>query len=152
MPSTQAQPWCTPKTLKPSIQFLPFLAMKDRPPLSSYGAIYVPPHHRLRSVVTSANYTSPASKLRENQGALLNPRAPAAATPNRLPEQVPYKDNSRYVSAYDDEEGFIHEFEPSSLTVSLSFTFAASYVHCIKYHSSIDNMCRISRCWKCRYL
>ncbi|XP_004300947.1 PREDICTED: probable ATP-dependent RNA helicase DHX36-like [Fragaria vesca subsp. vesca] len=35
--------------------------MKDRPPPSPYGAVYVPPHHRLRSVITSPNYTSAAS-------------------------------------------------------------------------------------------
>ncbi|GFS32783.1 DEA(D/H)-box RNA helicase family protein [Actinidia rufa] len=35
-------------------------AMKDRPPLSSYGAVYVPPHHRLRSVITSSNLSSSA--------------------------------------------------------------------------------------------
>ena len=31
--------------------------MMDRP-RSSYGAVYVPPHHRLRSVITTPNYTS----------------------------------------------------------------------------------------------
>ncbi|KAK7852291.1 dexh-box atp-dependent rna helicase dexh5 [Quercus suber] len=36
------------------------LTMKDRP-RSSYGAVYVPPHHRLRSVITTPNYTSSAA-------------------------------------------------------------------------------------------
>ncbi|GLT91891.1 hypothetical protein SLE2022_097530 [Rubroshorea leprosula] len=51
--------------------------MKDRPP-SSYGAVYVPPHHRLRSVNTvpnnSSNHSSAASsiesKLRGHQVAV----------------------------------------------------------------------------------
>ncbi|CAH1431364.1 unnamed protein product [Lactuca virosa] len=32
----------------------PFTAMKDIPRPSSYGSVYVPPHHRLRSVVTTS--------------------------------------------------------------------------------------------------
>ena len=36
--------------------------MKDRP-RSSYGAVYVPPHHRLRSVITTPNYTSSAAAV-----------------------------------------------------------------------------------------
>ena len=131
MPSTilsslQPHPCSTPKTLKPSIQ-LAILAMKDRPTLSSYGAIYVPPHHRRRSVVTSAPPAAAAAKLREHHGAVLNPRTPAAATLPRsqtpLPEhQIPDKGNSRFVSAYDDgvsEEGSDREFEAPSLPVSL---------------------------------
>ncbi|KAJ1382927.1 P-loop containing nucleoside triphosphate hydrolase [Sesbania bispinosa] len=91
--------------------------MKDRPSLSSYGAIYVPPHHRLRSTVTSANHNSshaPASvKLRENH----KPSATTLQTP--LPEQLPNKRNSRYVSAYDDgvsEEGSDRDFEVPPLS------------------------------------
>ncbi|KAJ1380761.1 P-loop containing nucleoside triphosphate hydrolase [Sesbania bispinosa] len=91
--------------------------MKDRPSLSSYGAIYVPPHHRLRSIVTSANHNSshaPASvKLRENH----KPTATTLQTP--LPEQLPNKRNSRYVSAYDDgvsEEGSDRDFEVPPLS------------------------------------
>ncbi|XP_020966764.1 DExH-box ATP-dependent RNA helicase DExH5, mitochondrial isoform X2 [Arachis ipaensis] len=112
----------TAKALKPSIH-----AMKDRPTLSSYGAIYVPPHHRLRSVITSANYNSSApsvAKLRDHHGAALNPRPVASAAPTTvhrsqttLPEQIPVKGNSRFVSAYDDvvsEEGSDREFEAPS--------------------------------------
>lgn len=110
------QPSSIPKTLKPLIH-LPFLAMKDRPSLSSHGTVYIPPHHRLRSVVTSANSPAPvAAKLREN----LTPTPTTQQTP--LPEQVPNKRNSRYVSAYDDgvsEEGSDREFEAPSLPVSL---------------------------------
>ncbi|XP_073223710.1 DExH-box ATP-dependent RNA helicase DExH5, mitochondrial isoform X3 [Cicer arietinum] len=98
-----------PKTLKPSFH-LPFLAMKDRPSLSSHGAIYVPPHHRLRSVITSANSPAPVvAKLRENH------------TPPPTTLQTPLSDNkinSRYVSAYDDvifEEGSNRQVEVPSL-------------------------------------
>ncbi|KAI9120122.1 hypothetical protein K1719_008770 [Acacia pycnantha] len=102
--------------------------MKDRPPPSSYGSVYVPPHQRLRSVVTSANYNSAApvdSKLRESEGAVLNPRgtnasaAAAAALPHsqsKGQEQVPTNLDS-YVFAYDDlisEEGSDREFETFS--------------------------------------
>ncbi|XVF84733.1 hypothetical protein PTKIN_Ptkin17bG0061900 [Pterospermum kingtungense] len=40
------------KTLKPS---LTSPTMKDRPPSSSCGAVYIPPHHRLGSVISSLN-------------------------------------------------------------------------------------------------
>ncbi|GAV81993.1 LOW QUALITY PROTEIN: dsrm domain-containing protein/DEAD domain-containing protein/Helicase_C domain-containing protein/HA2 domain-containing protein/OB_NTP_bind domain-containing protein [Cephalotus follicularis] len=43
--------------------------MKDRPP-SSYGGVYVPPHHRLRSVIT----TTINSRIRDEQSAVINPR------------------------------------------------------------------------------
>ncbi|XP_027363417.1 DExH-box ATP-dependent RNA helicase DExH5, mitochondrial [Abrus precatorius] len=103
------QPSSIPKTLKPSIH-LPFLAMKDRPTLSSYGSIYVPPHHRLRSVADYNNSTAPVrAKLREN---------PTPASTTMQSEQVPDKGHSRFVSAYDDavsEEGSDREFEPPSL-------------------------------------
>ncbi|CAK9174766.1 unnamed protein product [Ilex paraguariensis] len=33
----------------------PPITMKDRPPPSSYGGVYVPPHHRLRSVITTSS-------------------------------------------------------------------------------------------------
>ncbi|MCI45244.1 ATP-dependent RNA helicase DHX36-like protein, partial [Trifolium medium] len=66
--------------------------MKDRPSLSSHGAIYVPPHHRLRSVITSTNSPAPVSaKFRENH---------TPAVPTTL--QTPLSANSRFVSAYDD--------------------------------------------------
>lgn len=38
--------------LSPLFQIAPKLIMKDRPP-PSYGAVYVPPHQRLRSVIAS---------------------------------------------------------------------------------------------------
>lgn len=96
-----------PKTLKPSFH-LPFLAMKDRPSLSSHGAIYVPPHHRLRSVITSANSPTPVSaKLREN----------LTTIPTTIQTTLSdNKTNSRFVSAYDD---VVSEVEVPSLPVSL---------------------------------
>ncbi|KAL0463523.1 UNVERIFIED_CONTAM: DExH-box ATP-dependent RNA helicase DExH5, mitochondrial [Sesamum latifolium] len=53
------------KTLKPHPATPPppppprrlLVRMKDRPP-SPYGALYVPPHHRLRSVITAASTTT----------------------------------------------------------------------------------------------
>ncbi|CAL5209964.1 unnamed protein product [Lathyrus oleraceus] len=92
-----------PKTLKPSFH-LPFLAMKDRPSLSSHGAIYVPPHHRLRSVITSANSPTPVSaKLREN----------LTTIPTTIQTTLSdNKTNSRFVSAYDD---VVSEVEVPSL-------------------------------------
>lgn len=110
-----SQPSSIPKTPKPSFH-LPFLAMKDRPSLSSNGSIYVPPHNRLRSVITSVN--SPALVAAKLRGNL--PPAPAS-------EQVPKKGNLRYVSAYDDgvsEEGSDREFDVPSLSVSLVVFFS----------------------------
>ncbi|KAL6539019.1 hypothetical protein OROMI_025345 [Orobanche minor] len=43
-----------PHSLPPSKPPRPLLSMKERPP-SSYGALYVPPHHRLRSVIVAAS-------------------------------------------------------------------------------------------------
>ncbi|XP_057423201.1 DExH-box ATP-dependent RNA helicase DExH5, mitochondrial isoform X2 [Lotus japonicus] len=91
---------------------LPFLPMKDRP----YGAVYVPPHHRLRSVVTSANHHSAAA-------APVSPKLTQNPTPLKTPflEQAPNNTNSRFVSAYDDvvsDDCFDREFQiplPSSL-------------------------------------
>ncbi|XP_054809447.1 DExH-box ATP-dependent RNA helicase DExH5, mitochondrial isoform X2 [Prosopis cineraria] len=105
----------------------PVLMMKDRPPPSSYGSVYIPPHQRLRSVVTSAGYISSAPvdfKLHGSEGAVINPigiNASATATlphsQTKLQEQAPCKLNSRCVSAYDDgisEEGSDRELETSS--------------------------------------
>ncbi|XP_048318290.1 DExH-box ATP-dependent RNA helicase DExH5, mitochondrial [Ziziphus jujuba] len=98
--------------------------MKDRPP-PSYGAVYVPPHHRLRSVITSPNYTSSAalvdSRLRENhhQSAVLNPRSSSVHLSNLKNQQEEQfqKQTFHYNSAYDDglsEEGSDREFDSSS--------------------------------------
>ncbi|XP_059443862.1 DExH-box ATP-dependent RNA helicase DExH5, mitochondrial isoform X2 [Corylus avellana] len=103
-----------PKTVKPSHSPPSLLAMKDRPP-SSYGAIYVPPHHRLRSVITSPSYTSAAlidSKLREAQSAALNPRASPLPYLQTQQEQL-HKANSQHDDRLS-EEGSDHEFESLS--------------------------------------
>ncbi|KAL2324155.1 hypothetical protein Fmac_023213 [Flemingia macrophylla] len=106
------QPSCIPKTLKPSIP-LPFPAMKDRRTLSSYGAIYIPPHHRLRSAANCNNSPSPlTAKLHENPTHAVTTLQPP------LTEHLPQNARSRFVSAYDDtvsEEGSDREFEPPSL-------------------------------------
>ncbi|XP_042981852.1 DExH-box ATP-dependent RNA helicase DExH5, mitochondrial isoform X3 [Carya illinoinensis] len=120
-PSPQFSSTLLIKALKPSL-FPPFLSMKDRPP-SSYGAVYVPPHHRLRSVITSPNHTSAAlidSKLREAQSAVLNPRAgtlPHFQAQNNQQQEQLHKGNSQYNSACDDrvsEEDSDREFESFS--------------------------------------
>ncbi|KAK7390906.1 hypothetical protein VNO78_19096 [Psophocarpus tetragonolobus] len=107
------QPSCIPpQTLKPSIP-LPFPAMKDRHTLSSYGSVYIPPHHRLRSVANFNNATSLVrAKLHENPTPAVTTLQPP------LTAQVPEKTRPRFVSAYDDavsEEGSDREFEPPSL-------------------------------------
>ncbi|PON73741.1 DEA(D/H)-box RNA helicase family protein [Parasponia andersonii] len=79
--------------------------MKDRPP-SSYGAVYVPPHHRLRSVITCQNYTSSASFDSDSN------HSSVAATATCF--QKPKLD---YISPYDDgvsEEGSDREFDSYS--------------------------------------
>ncbi|XP_024989682.1 DExH-box ATP-dependent RNA helicase DExH5, mitochondrial isoform X1 [Cynara cardunculus var. scolymus] len=43
-----------PKALDKTSLSPPSTAMKDIPRTSSYGSVYVPPHHRLRSVITSS--------------------------------------------------------------------------------------------------
>lgn len=127
-PSPQFSSTLLIKALKPSL-FPPFLSMKDRPP-SSYGAVYVPPHHRLRSVITSPNHTSAAlidSKLREAQSAVLNPRAgtlPHFQAQNNQQQEQLHKGNSQYNSACDDrvsEEDSDREFESFSQPVRLLF-------------------------------
>ncbi|XP_062145221.1 DExH-box ATP-dependent RNA helicase DExH5, mitochondrial [Alnus glutinosa] len=103
-----------PKTLKSSHSTPPFLAMKDRPP-SSYGAVYVPPHHRLRSVITSPSYTSAAlidSKLREAQSAALNHKASPLPYLQTQQEQL-HKGNSQNDDRLS-EEGSDRELESLS--------------------------------------
>ncbi|XP_068333429.1 DExH-box ATP-dependent RNA helicase DExH5, mitochondrial-like isoform X2 [Pyrus communis] len=99
---------------KPSL-----LAMKDRPP-SSYGSVYVPPHHRLRSAITTPNYTSPTSvgsKLRDNQTAgALNQRSSTngVLAYYQTQQQQFQKPKLQHSSAYDDgvsEEGSDREAE-----------------------------------------
>lgn len=118
------QPSCIPKTLKPSVP-LPFPAMKDRRTPSSYGSVYIPPHHRLRSVANFNNSPSPVrAKPHENPTHTITTLQPPSTEP------VPDKARSRFVSAYDDtvsEEGSDREFEPPLLAVSY-FVFLTSCI------------------------
>ncbi|XAR72299.1 RNA helicase [Bertholletia excelsa] len=100
-------------------------AMKDRPPPSSYRSVYVPPHQRLRSVITFPNNSSsvPAVDSRtasnHNQG-FANPRAYSQPY---LPQQLqqPYynrqqhQENSQLDSLDDlSEDGSDRDIELSS--------------------------------------
>ncbi|PRQ40254.1 putative RNA helicase [Rosa chinensis] len=123
-PSPQSQFPSRPKAsaLRPS----PLLvAMKDRPP-SSYGAVYVPPHHRLRSVITSPNYTSAASiasKKTTAAASLSKARTNGARTyyqtqQHEVQEQL-HKPKLQHDSDYDDggvsdDEGSDRDYNMSS--------------------------------------
>lgn len=110
--------------------------MKDRPP-SSYGAVYVPPHQRLRSVINASNYSSssavPASpfdsKVSKNQSSVLS-HIHSSRVPYFQQQQEKQRgngvcdsnhvnnnsNNHKFVSAYDDgisEEGSDREMECS---------------------------------------
>ncbi|KAK0574066.1 hypothetical protein LWI29_017718 [Acer saccharum] len=100
--------------------------MKDRPP-SSYGAVYIPPHHRLRSVFTAPNPASSNNGL----NSVLNPKVsslPHSHHPqlnhsynncnNENNDTVTNNKNLQFDSAYDDgvsEEGSDRELDTSSL-------------------------------------
>ncbi|CBI26949.3 unnamed protein product, partial [Vitis vinifera] len=97
--------------------------MKDRPPPSCVSR-YIPPHHRLRSAVTSSaspnlNAASLDSTSRDHQGTLLNPRN--TSLPHSQPQKLQQKDNSLYDFLYEEvsEEGSDREIESSSHGVSL---------------------------------
>uniref|UniRef100_A0A5B7AYU7 RNA helicase n=1 Tax=Davidia involucrata TaxID=16924 RepID=A0A5B7AYU7_DAVIN len=98
--------------------------MKDRPPPpSSYGSVYVPPHHRLRSVITSSaspNLSSSApvdSKTAYNHNKFAKPsnnNLYPYLPPQRL-QQLQQTKNSQFDSAIRDdlsEEGSDRESEP----------------------------------------
>uniref|UniRef100_A0A7N2KKK4 RNA helicase n=2 Tax=Quercus lobata TaxID=97700 RepID=A0A7N2KKK4_QUELO len=108
--------------------------MKDRP-RSSYGAVYVPPHHRLRSVITTPNYTSSAaaatagtgagagaadivdSKLREPpQTAVISPRQTHSpySQQEQLHNRISHFNSPRHPPPFDDsvsEEGSDRELD-----------------------------------------
>eukprot|EP00261_Vitis_vinifera_P033395 XP_019074638.1 PREDICTED: DExH-box ATP-dependent RNA helicase DExH5, mitochondrial isoform X3 [Vitis vinifera] len=107
-----------PKTLKPSAPPPLHILMKDRPPPSCVSR-YIPPHHRLRSAVTSSaspnlNAASLDSTSRDHQGTLLNPRN--TSLPHSQPQKLQQKDNSLYDFLYEEvsEEGSDREIESSS--------------------------------------
>lgn len=133
------QPSCIPKTLKPFIP-LPSPAMKDRRALSSYGSVYIPPHHRLRSVANFNNSPSPfRAKPHENPTHTISSLQPP------FTERVTDKARSRFVSAYDDtvsEEGSDHEFELPSVVVSnFLFFFLTSCIFCCYIRSVGGHVC-----------
>ena len=64
------------------------LTMKDRP-RSSYGAVYVPPHHRLRSVITTPNYTSSAAAAVATAGSGAGAGAGVADIVDSKPREPP---------------------------------------------------------------
>ncbi|KAA8532626.1 hypothetical protein F0562_032558 [Nyssa sinensis] len=99
--------------------------MKDRPPPSSYGSVYVPPHHRLRSVITSsASPNLPSapvdSKTANNQKKFANPEPsnPYPYLPYQQLQQLQQKKNSQFDSAVhgdlSSEEGSNCEIEQPS--------------------------------------
>lgn len=116
-------PWQIPQTVKPSTS-VSSTAMKDRSPPSSFGAVYVPPHCRIRSLVStpychsSSNASSPSppigSKFRENHSestTVLNPRnRPPLHQQQRngVADNNDFNSNKKpapkFVSAYDDRE------------------------------------------------
>ncbi|PSR87768.1 DExH-box ATP-dependent RNA helicase [Actinidia chinensis var. chinensis] len=99
-------------------------AMKDRPPPSSYGAVYVPPHHRLRSVITSSNLSSSAPLVDSKTVATQNnsssiPRGnpyPYLTRQQFQQQQQKKKTKNSQLDSADDlsEEGSDRDVEPSS--------------------------------------
>ncbi|KAF7132356.1 hypothetical protein RHSIM_Rhsim09G0102200 [Rhododendron simsii] len=150
-------PLYAPKTLKRKPPE-PTPVMKDRPPPSSYGAVYVPPHQRLRSVITSASSSSntsssaPAvdsktvttnSNSNSNSSSFSNPRG-GSPNPSSYPylphqqfqQQQQQKRNSQLDSyPYLFEEGSDRDVEPSydpvSLSRSLSLRFSSVNLLCL---------------------
>ena len=120
-----------PRTLKPSSPPPPHIPMKDRPPPSCVSR-YIPPHHRLRSVVVSSaspNLTAASldSKSRDHQGLPLNPRN--TSLPYSQPQKLQQKDNSQYDFVFEEEseEGSDREVEPSSHGVSSIHSFVCEF-------------------------
>ncbi|XP_056162702.1 DExH-box ATP-dependent RNA helicase DExH5, mitochondrial [Syzygium oleosum] len=117
------------------------LGMKDRPP-SSHGGVYIPPHQRLRSVITAPSYYSSssssssaapaaaaasadaaASRGRRGQAVAVPAPSPARAPPpgsttqqQRQQQQLNKRNFPQYNSANGDgasEDGWDREFESS---------------------------------------
>ncbi|KAK9226707.1 hypothetical protein WN943_011755 [Citrus x changshan-huyou] len=72
--------------------------MKDRPP-PSYGAVYVPPHHRLRSVVTATPYCSSI-----NPDA--SPLSHLQTKKQQLNSKTKSKNNNNYGSNHKDDNKY----------------------------------------------
>lgn len=90
-----------PKTLipRPKLRKLSFITiMKDRPP-PSYGAVYVPPHHRLRSVVTATPYCSSISPD-------ASPLSHLQTKKQQLNSKTKSKNNNNYGSNHKDDNKY----------------------------------------------
>ncbi|KAL9453325.1 hypothetical protein AB3S75_009013 [Citrus x aurantiifolia] len=90
-----------PKTLvpRPKLRKRSFITiMKDRPP-PSYGAVYVPPHHRLRSVVTSTPYCSSISPK-------ASPLSHLQTEKRQLNSKTKSKNNNNYGSNHKDDNKY----------------------------------------------
>lgn len=72
--------------------------MKDRPP-PSYGAVYVPPHHRLRSVVTATPYCSSISPD-------ASPLSHLQTKKQQLNSKTKSKNNNNYGSNHKDDNKY----------------------------------------------
>ncbi|KAK9223145.1 hypothetical protein WN944_011587 [Citrus x changshan-huyou] len=72
--------------------------MKDRPP-PSYGAVYVPPHHRLRSVVTATPYCSSISPK-------ASPLSHLQTEKRQLNSKTKSKNNNNYGSNHKDDNKY----------------------------------------------
>ncbi|PSR91115.1 DExH-box ATP-dependent RNA helicase [Actinidia chinensis var. chinensis] len=95
--------------------------MKDRPLPSSCGAVYVPPHHRLRSVITSSNLSSSAplvdskTVLTQNNSSSIPRGNPYPYLTRQQFRQQQQMKNSQLDSADDlSEEGSDRDAKPSS--------------------------------------
>ncbi|KAH0759702.1 hypothetical protein KY290_023195 [Solanum tuberosum] len=102
------------RNLKPFSIPPPSLTMKDRP-LSSCGAVYVPPHQRLRSVITVPSAVSPqpgsfrptAIDQKPNPNSL---KSYACLPPQQQPVRLQHKRSSQFVEV--SEEGGDIELTP----------------------------------------
>ncbi|KAL3510671.1 hypothetical protein ACH5RR_030072 [Cinchona calisaya] len=98
-----------PQTLKPrKLVISPPLKMKDRSP-SSYGAVYVPPHHRLRSVIAKTTTTAAASPPRD-----INPK-PALINSNNKQSSFVSSRNNAYLPPHH-----FHQLQKKSSTDDVS--------------------------------
>lgn len=89
------------KTLipRPKLRKRSFITiMKDRPP-PSYGAVYVPPHHRLRSVVTATPYCSSISPK-------ASPLSHLQTEKRQLNSKTKSKNNNNYGSNHKDDNKY----------------------------------------------
>ena len=121
---TTTFPFSCPKALDKTSSSPPFTAMKDLPRPSSYGSVYVPPHHRLRSVITSSASSpdiSSTSHAVVANNSFVN--SSLSSNTNTLGNSYPYlppNQQQQQQSQIDDvsKEVSYRELEPSIHTVS----------------------------------